>query len=700
MNRNSILLRRKNKVIVPRGEAHLPASHVATINKNLEVLGYTLSAEVIEALTSLPPDEAVRIYNEVVDALKELRGVKDYRPMYPNFPGQVMEAGRVELYMNAVRHYLTAWVSDLVGDDRRRLVWLPRYRRETREPLEEGVKLAVIELGNEDDLRQIFTRLVSSKASISETDKAELRWFVENYRLTLPDVIPNKEVLAFVGGLMPDNPALRQHVRTATDVLRLAASMSGGDVSLAEGTRFRSFTRRERKALLALLENCGNLVEDMLRWKGRWIRLGERIHPGEYSKLYPKAAEAFNLLRNDAPVSTFNSQVEGAIRRRDVAGSVDLLRNRAGEFARRLDQLLRIGPGREVISAFGEVAHGVSTPVLLQTAAHFRHRNAHQDLRIFFPKGSLAKVMAVDYNLPLIPQSTCEEVVKMCEGVLADKFSRLPPLGRVFIDERLKDYLVPFSQRSASRSLRTLVRGSKVPLPEGGDTVRFFLWWREGETAGRQTGRVDLDLSAVLYDAEWQYKEHVSYTNLRSSQYRSCHSGDITAAPEGACEFIDVDIPSGLDYGGRYVVMSVNSYTRQRFVDLPECRAGWMMRREPNSGEVFEPKTVQDRVDVASETTICIPVVLDLAEKKVVWADIGLKRNPRYVNNVEGNYAQMTLLGKSLTEVIKPDLYSLFKLHAEARGHLVDTMAEADTVFSPEVGITPFDLEKIASEFL
>jgi hypothetical protein len=700
MNRNSILLRRKNKVIVPPGDAHLPASHLATINKNLEGLGYTLSGEVIGALTSLTPDEAACFYNEVVDVLKELRGVKDYRPMYPNFPGQVMEAGRAELYLNAVHHYLTAWVSDLVGDDRRRLVWLPRYRKESREPLEEGVKLTVIELGDEEDLSQIFARLVSSKASISETDKAELKWFVENYGLTLPDVIPNREVLAFVGGLMPDNPALRKHVRTATDVLRLAVSMSGGDVSLAENTKFRSFTRKERKALLALLEGCGNLAEDMLRWKGRWIRLGERLHPGEYKNLYTKAAEAFDLLRNDVPVPTFNSQVEGAIRKRDVAGAVDLLRNRAGEFARRLDQLLRMGPGREVVSAFGEVAHGISTPALLQTAAHFRHRNAPQDLRIFFPKGSLAKVMAVDYNLPAIRQAACEEVVQICEGVLTDRFSRLPPLGRVFIDKRLKDYLVPFSQRSASRSLRTLVRGSKVPLPEGGDTVRFFLWWEEGEVAGQPTGRVDLDLSAVLYDGEWQYKEHVSYTNLRSAQYRSCHSGDITAAPEGACEFIDVDIPSVLDFGGRYVVMSVNSYTRQRFVDLPECRAGWMMRLEPNSGEVFEPKTVQDRVDVASDTTICIPVVLDLATRKVIWADVGLKRNPRYVNNVEGNYAQMTLLGKSLTEVIKPDLYNLFRLHAEARGRLVKVEAEADTVFSPERGVTPFDLEKIASEFL
>ena len=700
MNRNSILLRRKNKVIVPRGDSTLPDTYAATIDKNLEGLGYTLSPEVVEALKTLGPEEAAGFYGEVLEALKELRGVADYRPMYPNFPRQVMEAGRAELYLNALMHYLTAWLSDLSGEEEGRRVWLPTYTKEERGLLDEEVGLTVIGLGTEEELREVFTRVVSSNASISETDKAELKWFVENYGLTPPDAIPNKEVLAFVGGLMPDNPGLRKHVRTVTDVLRVAVSMSDGDVSLAESVKFRRFSRKERRALLSLLENCCNLAEDMLRWKGRWIRLGERLHPGEFRKPYPRAAAAFDLMRNDAPILTFNSQVERAVRGRDLRGAIDLLRNRPGEFARRLDHLLRMSPGREVVSAFGEVAHEVSTPVLLQTATHFRHRNEARDLRVFFPKGSPAKVTAVDYDLPAIPREACGAVVKICEGILADRFSRLPPLGRVFVDERLKDYLIPFSQRSANRSLRTLVRGSKVPLPDGGHTVRFFLWWKEGEVEGKQTGRVDIDLSAVLYDGRWRYIEHISYTNLRSARYRACHSGDVTSAPGGACEFIDVDIPSVLAYGGRYVVMSVNSFTRQKFINLPECRAGWMMRKEPNSGEVFEPATVQDRVDVASDTTICIPVVLDLTERKAVWADLGLKRNPSYVNSVEGNSSQMTLLGKALTEVVKPDLYSLFRLHAEARGRLVEAEAEADTIFSPERGITPFELERIASEFL
>ena len=44
----------------------------------------------------------------------------------------------------------------------------------------------------------------------------------------------------------------------------------------------------QRRFLLGCLENCGtNMIEDMLRWKTRWIRLGERLHPGDAEKSFP-----------------------------------------------------------------------------------------------------------------------------------------------------------------------------------------------------------------------------------------------------------------------------------------------------------------------------------------------------------------------------------------------------------------------------
>lgn len=123
--------------------------------------------------------------------------------------------------------------------------------------------------------------------------------------------------------------------------MRLATAMSDGDVSLAENTRFRNFKKRERKNLLSLLENAGNITEDMLRHNNRWKRLGERLHPFEYAQEYPRCADAFDVIRNNKPFVTFSSEVEQKIKYNNINGVLPLLLTRPGEFARRLDKLLR-----------------------------------------------------------------------------------------------------------------------------------------------------------------------------------------------------------------------------------------------------------------------------------------------------------------------------------------------------------------------
>ena len=60
-------------------------------------------------------------------------------------------------------------------------------------------------------------------------------------------------------------------------------------------------------------------------------------------------------------------------------------------------------------------------------------------------------------------------------------------------------------------------------------------------------------------------------------------------------------------------------------------------------------------------------------------------------------------MGKAVTGLAKPTLYDLFDMHAEARGTgrcSEITRNEADTVFSLHEGITPFDADRIMSEFM
>jgi hypothetical protein len=304
----------------------------------------------------------------------------------------------------------------------------------------------------------------------------------------------------------------------------------------------------------------------------------------------------------------------------------------------------------------------------------------------------VAKVYGTAEALPALPEGVAGELITTTERALLDRFATLPPLGPTYLDERLKGYHVPFSQRSASKSLRTLVRGSRVPLPDDCMTLRFFVWWKNGKS------RVDIDLSAAMYTGDYGYIDTLAYYNLKN--FGAHHSGDIVDAPKGAAEFIDIDIAKCLEKKVRYVVMCLNSFTEQPYCDLPECFAGWMAREKPNSGEIFEPKSLQHKVDVALDTRICLPVVFDLVSGEAVWADIALAGHPRWANNVHNNLGGVSLMLRAITGLRKTDLHTLFGLHVRARGEAVSDADKARTVFAVDRGVTPFDLDRIAADFM
>lgn len=687
MTINSIYLRRCRKVYVKDGAASPTLNLIATLQVNIESLGFVLSSSLMERLQSYSTEQMTVFYKQLIKDLRELVGAhRPFNPMYPNFPSQVMEASKAQLYFNSILHYLTNK--------------LPVYKKEPRPELVEQPLLQIIELGSKEDFEAIFTQLASARTSLSPQDKLDISWFVAQYRNDilrfLPNEIPSKENLAFIGAQLIRQTTyadifLDGKIKTATDVLRLAVAISEGDVSLAQPTKFVKFRRSERKKMLHCLENCGDPTEDMLRWKERWKRLGERLHPGDYAKLFPKTFSAFSVLRSDSVYQTFNGKIESRLRERDAESVQTLLVNRPGDLARRLDHLLRLNPDpNPTLQAFRDAAVKVSTPVLLQVLTHFFHRAQPLPIRIFFPKGEVAKVYATPNNLlPLLTNIT-SQVIHICEDTLLARFAQLPHLGKCYLDPLLVNYLVPFSQRSASKSLRTLVRGSRVPLPDA-NVLRFFLWWKNGSS------RTDIDLSAALYGTEFNFIDVVSYYNLKN--FGGHHSGDIVDAPQGAAEFIDLDIERMQAGKIRYVLMSLNSFTAQPYCDLPECFAGWMARTHPNSGEVFEPRTVQDKIDIASNTRICIPLIVDLLRREVIWADIALKTDARW-NNVHNNLSGVSLMLRSMTGLVKMNLHQLFSLHVKARGELVDDKSLADTVFSVSEGITPYDIPRIANEFL
>lgn len=675
-------------------------AYIASIMKNMEALGYTFSEEVVEVLKTFDIEKLKAFYLKLIPILKKQKGADvSYHPMYPNFPQSVMEEAEATLYINAMIHY---WSYGKL---------YPNLKKEERLPLFEETTVTVLSLGTKEEIITLFQQLVGANTSISEQDQEDLKVMfaqIPNIICYLPETIGYKENAAYIGKLylehatMLSADALKPYFQTATDVLRLATALSGGDISLSKKCKYISFSRKIRRILLELLEDCSSLEEDMYRRKGAFIRLGERLHVGEYAKQYPRAYRAFEKIRNGEKIQTYGGTLAAALKQEDVYPALKLLKERPGEFARKLDVLFRNFADKEpILRAFEQVAANVATPVLLQVKEHFLHRNSGE-LRVYFPKGKLSQARYIETPLRKIDEQYCERIVEICENALLEHFEKESPMGKVYVADAMKNYLVPFNQRSASKGAKVIVPGSYISIGKDTKAIRGFVWW----TNKKNGERVDLDLSAAFFDENFECLEHISYTNLRSKRFTACHSGDITDGGRedgaGVSEFLDVDIDASLANGARYIVYQVYCFTNQSFCDLSHVSFGFMERADVNSGEIYEPKTVKQKIQITSSSRVSIPVIFDCAERKVIWCDMNLAIAGCKIggNNIESNLSGVALACYSMVHMHKPNIYDLVQLHVKARGVLCENKEEADLIFDEEEGITPFDTEVFMSEYL
>jgi hypothetical protein len=655
-------------------------SRAMTFKANIMDLGFMFTENAMLTLSGMSDTELKALYNKMIPELKEMKGDNvEHKPMYPNFPRQVMDASYTELFINAIVHYLSFGTL------------LPEYEKIERDFDFENIDYIMIDVASEDDFANVFTSILASNDSISDTDKEIVKWFLMNYgNLVFPDNIPFKENMSLIGSYMVENGiAINGLVKNATDILRIAVHMSDGDVSLATNTRFRNFKRKERKVLTKALENVGR-EEDIARHSGKWIRLGHALHVGDYS------SKAYNLLkkvRENEKIETFGSKVERHLANKHPVKATKLLKSRPGDFARRLDHILRlVGTAREqkiIVKAFLEVAGDVSTRVLLQLKGHFARRDQDIDKRVVFPKGNVQKAELIDGQKAL-PKTVCNMITIGIEKVLVDRFASGEKLGNIYIDSDLEDFPIPAQQRSASDGTFDLPRGSRMSFGDDKNVLRFFLYW---------VGR-DIDLSGIFYNENFQRVDSISYTNLRNPY--AWHSGDITNAPNGASEFVDVDIDRAIAEGIRYVAMSVYVFSGQTLKDHSISFAGWMTREHLESNEIYEPETVEYKIDLNSENRNSMPVIFDLWERKAIWADMSHLDSAygRRPHNVHTNAASL----KDIVEAMvcndnKVNLYDLFTMH-RGRANIVESREDADLVFAWDGDVSPKDVTTINSDYI
>lgn len=729
-------IQRRNALLLPKGEGHQGIHSICAFLADIGQFGYVFNNDVVDALKTMTDEQFSFIHQSTVEILSEIRGASvKYNPLFKNFPFDIPQHneyimrrifGYVEnlLEVNVdgateleCGHSINTQLFNLndFGACPICQMQVPELlcEKRTAQPLKDKVSIAVISLASLNDVVSVYSNLIGGKGTLSEKDKEDIEAIVreneENIVYSfLPEQIHIKENLAFITELFENagykTEILFKYFKTSTDVLRLAASLSGGDASLKESTKFK-LKNSLRRLVLKLINGIDAPEVDMLKHREKWLRLGEVIHPYLFQKKYPVAANAFDLLRNNPElIPSFNRKVEALVCsvKKEMEGAWhDLtieLAARPGEFARRLDFLMSNAKDQEfVVSTFKRVIHGVSTPLLLNLSKYLGSRVEQGSFRYFVPKGHVAKGYYQDYENR---QSLNVVFVKKIQDVITDevksRFSSLPEMGNVFIDPALYKILVPTAQRNASDSSIRLQRGTRIGITDSATTARLFCYWKESSWSGR----VDVDLSAVVLDSEFSYLEHVSYSRIKSKDASSYHSGDVQSAPFGAAEFIDINIDSILQAGGRYVGISIFSYTSQTFDDF-QCFAGFMEREYPGSGEAFEAATVKQKFSVSGKFNSFMPLLLDLHTREILWIDMPLKS--RGTHNIEQNMLKITQTCKAINKFLesKSNVGELIALHVKARNgnidNILDNSKHYDKIFDVDFAT---DIDKISKDWL
>lgn len=626
------------------------------LDSALMSVGFKLSEELLATLSSLHPVTVKEVAIRIMASVRVLVGDHvGHNVYFKDFPENVPDT--IEFWSGLISEALldpriASTISLQLSQGCVNLLDLPKYGRylhsyeemvaahEKFMPLAKD-KIKVLHKGRSlpEEASALYRSLAESAVPLNESDKQLLADLAEVcISDPQPGCIPIRENKAIVNRvrLAAGKNLL---VDTVTDVLRLAAALSGGDVTLQERTKFKSFSRPERRALLSALDGIVQRsalkLQDVGQYAEPWKRLGERLHPHEHKRC-SQAARVFAAARGEEKTPSIASRAEVAFGRGRLTKAASILSEQPGMLFRSVDRIVVRGASAKdwpgILREIKDSAEGVSTRVLMSLREHLENRLEKGAARVFANSKGRAWVTP-DTRKPLT-ETTTRPLLALLDNEIG---RRLDKIDHFVVDDAILDLALPLSEKNKPRGFGIMPRGSVVPV--SGQLLRFFVYWKQRDE------RTDYDLSTLFLDKNFLDAGQVSWTNLRDDSAK--HSGDITDAPAGASEFIDIDLRSA-DF--RYIVPQVNVFIGEAFEKIEESFFGFMSREEKQKGLPFEPRTVRMKSDLNGKGKVALPLVFCKASDgswSAKWMHLYLKGRPN-CNRVEANRMSTALLIKMI----------------------------------------------------
>lgn len=680
---------------------------VGTVLANMAHYGYVPSKEVLDTMTALTTKELVAFWQEFEPTVKKITGAdKDMGSfvVYKNFPKEVLDMSKSEYWFNQTLIY-----------------WgLPaKYVASTEAPREktkEKKALKVLGKASADSLLKIFEGL--KKQSSRWNDKQQ-EWaiyllgevvpqsevmnmrdfgFKENGVVLVAHILKEKQdnkkalampnAMATLPGLKASLAQTRGYtVDDATDVLRIAAALSEGDISLREKVIFKAFPRSLRKELLGLLENSKNLSADASLRKEAWKKFLKNLHPGDYN--FKKVSAVYDELYNNV-LETFNAKVEKELVAKDNK-VLKTLSSRPGEFLRRLHSLYNTF-GREALDAFQTVASTLTTSQLVKLDKYVETISTRKNL-MYPPKGNWGKVQVLP-NTKSFQEGDTDALRAEISRIVGARLDAMFPAG-IDLDPMTENVKL----QTNDQKLAAYGRGTVLDLPENMKFARTASYWKNDP----KKGTTWFDNGWNFFDSKWQNKFTCCW-NAQAENKSAVFSGDPVNSKdmEGrACQMIDLYFDKLLTQGVRYAVWNVLAFSHVKFSEAEDVMGTLQLGEHAEKGKLFEPARAQMVFPIKSETMSNYVAYLDLQKRKLVYMDAAL---PAQVSSAAQNAQKLQEVMPAFLEYVAslPTIYDVFK-HAKSGTTPVVYSDVALSIVPDEAGQKPkayvFKSENVKNAF-
>lgn len=628
--RNGVVIRSSREYEVP--DAIRQAAFIEMVNLGFKVDPEDLRGLSTQALTTM-----------IADARNVIGADRNMRPIYPGFPKQVQDLDTITLLVEQILHYWTGGA------------FLPDYPDVVREglPLEDMVRttrdLKVLTAGEAS--KYFIETLTTRGVALSEDDRDLLTGSVT---LAHPDVDEVKAVLSkarngeniqtLVLALTKENIlgandavlALAPTATNADQILRLVLAVAATPIAGKEDGFERavqnlsdrdartftmvSLSRPARRALLARLGEVtdGFKADSLIARSNLWRRVMRMVHPYSIVSDQGAARRAADIIHENIAHQTLNSIVEDAMTRGDVKKVVKVLsENQPGNLLRRVVAILRLVDNDASASALADAirTHGARSTVSTLISAYngiIGVNDKHARItRVAGLNNSIVEADVRHIDKHYISE-VAEAVKDALRAVLATKAAPQGPVGL------LSKQSMPLVRRDLATTDRSMDRGERLAPVGEGDTIRVFSHW---VNTSNESGYIDV--GAVVLNGKFESIATVTWNSWRENRAWSTYSGDKhVRVGDNAAEYVDVNVAALKEAHpkARWVVMTLQAWSGIAFNSV-DMIAGVMLRSKPNSGEVFDPRTVSTAFRPTTDAYQSIPFAVDLKTGEMVWLD-------------------------------------------------------------------------------